>query len=253
MDFKKVVSFPKLNKNSISQDKEWFIFRDGVGERKIRLHDYREMYKIPGLYEYIVMTKLQCQTPQKLKKLLIDEIRRRGMQIDQLKVLDLGAGNGIMGENFLNSGVQNIVGIDILPEAKIATERDRPNIYSNYFVINLKHPPPKIYTKLKSYQFDCLTVASALAFNDIPPDVFSIAYNLIKNDGLIVFNIKDTFIKSNDQSGFYNLITEITKRKIFLQLHRERYKHRQSINGKPIFYTAFLGIKKANIQISDIF
>ncbi len=51
-----------------------------------------------------------------------------------LRVLDLGAGNGVVGEELKKRGVSRLVGVDIITEAQAATERDRPGVINdNYF------------------------------------------------------------------------------------------------------------------------
>ena len=248
MNFDESVSFIYPSDDEITQDQECFKIKIKNEERIIRIHDYHELYEIPGLYDFIVMDKLQCWTPDKLINLLIDELIRFGIREDELKVLDLGAGNGIMGELVSQAGVKVIVGIDILPEAKIAAERDRPSIYSEYFAIDLKKAPGKILEKLKTYRFNCLISASALGFGDIPPEVFVTAYNLIEDGGFVVFNINDKFLERTDESGFYKLINSMIDSGFFSLLFRERYPHRLSITGNYIFYTAFVGRKIKSIK-----
>ena len=53
-----------------------------------------------------------------------------------------------------NIGVDSIMGIDILPEAKKATFRDRPEIYDDYLVTNLADMPKKHKIKLEGEHFN---------------------------------------------------------------------------------------------------
>ena len=241
------VFFPDLGGKSLPQDGEWCIYKTGEEERRIRFHDYHEIYDIPGLYEYLFMDHLQCQTPQKIRELLMKELRNRKVQMSQLKVLDLGAGNGVMGNLIHQTGVEKIVGIDILKEAQLAAERDQPGIYSDYLVCNLVNTHPEVLKTLKNHRFNCLVTASALGFGDIPPNVFKAAFNLINNGGIIAFNIKDKFIEQNDQSGFFISITDMIEENCISILQREQYIHRLSIDGRTLYYTAFIGLKNCNV------
>jgi glycine betaine/choline ABC-type transport system substrate-binding protein len=45
----------------------------------------------------------------------------------RLRVLDIGAGNGMVGSELMGSGAQMYVGIDIIEETRTATERDQPS------------------------------------------------------------------------------------------------------------------------------
>ena len=243
------VFFPDLGGKSLPQDGEWCMYKNGEYERKIRFHDYHEIYDIPGLYEYLFMNVLQCQTPQKIRELLMSQLRKRNVQMNQLKVLDLGAGNGVIGNLIHQAGVGKIVGVDILKEAKLAAERDRPGMYNDYFAVDLVNSHPEILKTLKNHRFNCLVTASALGFGDIPTTVFKAAYNLINNGSIIVFNIKDKFIEKNDKSGFFRLLTDMMDEKYISILHREHYRHRISTAGMPLYYTAFVGLKNSNVLI----
>jgi len=52
----------------------------------------------------------------------------------ELRVLDLGAGNGMVGEELKKQEVSRLVGVDIIPEAYEATIRDRPGLYDAYYI-----------------------------------------------------------------------------------------------------------------------
>ena len=56
-------------------------------------------------------------------------------------MLDLGAGNGMVGEALREHGFEEITGVDITPEAGEAAERDRPGVYADYHVCDLLDPP----------------------------------------------------------------------------------------------------------------
>ncbi len=241
------VFFPYLGGKSLPQDGEWCIYKTGEEERRIRFHDYHEIYDIPGLYEYLFMDRLQCQTPQKIRELLMKELRNRNVQMRQLKVLDLGAGNGLMGNLIHQMGVKKIVGIDILKEAQLAAERDQPGIYSDYYIIDLLNSHSGVLKTLNNHRFNCLVIVSALGFDDITPNVFKAAYNLINNGSIIVFNIKDKFLKQHDQSGFFRLFTDMINENYISILQREHYRHRLSTTGGSLYYTAFVGLKISNV------
>jgi len=241
------VFFPDLGGKSLPQDGEWCIYKTGEEERKIRFHDYHEIYDIPGLYEYLFMDRLQCQTPYKIRELLMKELKNLNVQMNQLKVLDLGAGNGVMGDILHHMGVEKIVGIDILKKAQLAAERDHSGVYNDYFIVNLVNSHPEMLKTLNNHRFNCLVTASALGFGDIPPNVFKAAYNLIINGGIIAFNIKDIFIEKNDQSGFFRLFTDMIDENCISILQREHYRHRLSTAGSSLYYTAIVGLKNSDL------
>ncbi|MEE8476834.1 MAG: hypothetical protein V3S19_00610, partial [Gemmatimonadales bacterium] len=42
----------------LDQDEEWFEFDLDGRTRRLRIHDYADMYRVPGLYEALVYGKL---------------------------------------------------------------------------------------------------------------------------------------------------------------------------------------------------
>ena len=86
-----------------------------MDERRIRFHDYHEIYSIPGLYEYLFCQKLRCISPDIITSLLVDEINKSSASVSELEVLEIGAGNGIVGELLKKQGIGSLVGIDIVP------------------------------------------------------------------------------------------------------------------------------------------
>ncbi len=110
----------------IDQDSEYCsVLLDGSWQQ-VRFHDYDRIFTIPGLYEQLFHDILDCRSPDVIGKLLKEELQRNNVPASSLRVLDLGAGNGVVGEQLRTVGVGYLVGADILQEAKDAARRDRP-------------------------------------------------------------------------------------------------------------------------------
>src|SRR3954468_17572369 len=95
----------------MSQDREWCRVRLDEEERTIRFHDYAEIYAVPGLYEEIFHRHLECRSPREVAGLLTDELSRAGEDAEALSVLDVGAGNGLVGEQLRSIGIPTLVGV----------------------------------------------------------------------------------------------------------------------------------------------
>lgn len=241
------LKFPANEPFQLSQDEAYFYLESEGSEHKIRFHDYADIYRHPGLYEQLFYQRLKCQSPQKVGALLKKTVEESGNNFTQLRALDVGAGNGIMGEVLMEYGVARLVGIDILPEAKQAAERDRPEVYDEYFVLNLAALKPDELTQLQQWQFDCMTAVAALGFGDISPQAFASAFNIVEDNGWIAFNIKETFLSQQDISGFSVLIKRLILSDCLNVYHLERYRHRLSIDGVPLYYYAIIGRKMKSI------
>lgn len=243
------IQFPKPESSSLTQDEAWFYLQDVDDQRKIRFHDYDEIYKVPGLYEQIFYDRLKCSSPAKVASILESAVKQSGSNLTELRVLDFGAGNGMMGEELKKHGVARLVGVDIIPEAFDATVRDRPGLYDAYYVQDFTNMDTATRKDIASWQCDCMVTVAALGFGDIPADAFIEAFNIIKPEGWIAFNIKESFFDARDKTGFSTMIRELIFSEYLDVYHIERYRHRLSIEGEPLFYFSIAGRKNADVPL----
>lgn len=228
------------------QDAEWFEVSTGEERRRVRFHDYAEIFAIPGLYEQLFYEELQCTSPETVCGLLGETLAERGQAPDELAVLDVGAGNGMVGEELAGLGAATIVGVDILPEAAEAALRDRPDVYDDYRVVDLTDPPAEDHAALADAGFNCLTSVAALGFGDMPPEAFSQAFDYLDDGGLLAFTIKERFTQPQaDESGFSRLLRELHEDGRVETLVEHRYQHRLSMAGEPLHYVAYVAEKQA--------
>lgn len=238
------VTFPSTAERELDQDEEWCRVGIDGEERKIRFHDYHEIFDVPGLYERIFHDHLKCRSPAEVVGLLGRQLEADGVDPGELSVLDVGAGNGIVGEELRGLGVSGLVGVDILPEAAAAAARDRPGVYDDYVACDLTALTDDERRRLGAGSPDCLTTVAALGFDDMPPEAFQEAYDMIADDGWIAFNIKADFIDAADATGFRRLIAEMVRSGALEVCDRERYRHRLSMHREPLDYVAVVGRKR---------
>ena len=241
------IQFPPSEGFDLRQDQAYFNLIDGDVKRQIRLHDYNEIYSLPGLYEQLFYERLKCRSPAKVAEILKASVAQSAEHFTGLRVLDLGAGNGMMGEELKKYGISRLIGVDIIPEARMASERDRPDVYDEYFVADFCNLSDDMREEIGSWSLDCLTTVAALGFGDIPPKAFVEAFNLIQKEGWVAFNIKETFLDKSDTSGFSRMIRELIFSEYLNLYHLERYRHRLSVDGEPLYYFALTGRKTADI------
>ncbi len=244
------IQFPPADVRELCQDEVYFYLLDGGSRTKIRLHDYDRIYEVPGLYEQVVYERLKCQSPATVVEVLRDSVLPSQQQFNELRVLDLGAGNGMAGEELKKHGVSRLIGVDIIPEARAATERDRPGIYDSYYVMDFAQLSDEDRDELNSWSPDCLISVAALGFGDIPANAFLEAFNMIAKDGWVAFNVKETFLDRSDDSGFSQLIRELIFSEYLDLYHLKRYRHRFSIEGEPLYYFALGGKKAGDVSAS---
>jgi SAM-dependent methyltransferase len=242
------IFFPEVSDDT-DQDQEWCAVQLDGHRRRIRFHDYHEIYSIPGLYEYIFYDKLKCSSPQTVRGLLEEQLRADSVDVRKLRALDVGAGNGMVGEELAQMGVQHLVGVDIIQEAEDAANRDRPSVYNDYFVVDLTDIGAEDRRSLEVHRFNCLASVGALGFDDMPPRAFAEAYNFVSSPGWIAFNIKGVFLDERDQTGFSRLIGRMFNEGILEQRAQCRYQHRLSVTGRPLHYEAIVSVKHDDVPL----
>lgn len=240
------VQFPEES-GHLEQDEEYFLLQHKGDRKRLRCHDYSEIYSVPGLYEHLFYDRLKCNSPETVCALLEHEVKQSSDDVSDLTVLDVGAGNGIVGEKLSEMGVETVVGLDIIEEAAEAAARDRQGVYDDYYVADLTDLPDSVREELLEKDFNCLTTIATLGFGDIPPAAFSEAYNLISTPGWVAFNIKEDFLKEADSTGFSDLIKQMIASDVFKVCSQKRYRHRVSLSGESLYYVAVVGEKTNDI------
>lgn len=242
------IRFPRNDLTRASQSEAYFLMVENGEERRIAFHDYAEIYRHPGLYEQLFYQRLKCNSPAKVSGLLRDVVRNAGEDPTQLRVLDVGAGNGMVGELLVGHGSARVVGVDIIEEAERAADRDRPGAYDAYYVADLTQLSPALEHELRDWHFDAMTTVAALGFGDIPVAAFATAYNLVADGGWVAFNIKETFLDTTDSTGLSQLVKRLMQDDYLKLHHLERYRHRLSIEGNMLHYYAVVGRKRRAID-----
>jgi SAM-dependent methyltransferase len=242
------IQFPKAELTNTDQDEAYFYLQGSGKRRKIRFHDYDEIYQVPGLYEQIFYDRLKCISPSKVASILESAIKQSQDNFTELRVLDLGAGNGMMGEELKKRGVSRLIGVDIIPEAREAADRDRPGLYDVYYIEDFTNLDKGKKEDIASWQCDCMVTVVALGFGDISTKAFVEAFNIIKAEGWVGFNIKETFLDNSDDTGFSTMIRELIFSEYLDIYYIERYRHRLSIEGGPLYYFAIAGRKNADVS-----
>ncbi|MEX1231330.1 MAG: methyltransferase domain-containing protein [Planctomycetaceae bacterium] len=236
------IHFPDTS-DGVDQDEEWCEVVVKGKRRRIRFHNYAEVFRVPGLYEELFYEQLKCCSPSYITNLLESVVHEYGESPEEFRVLDVGAGNGMVGDELQQLGVQSIVGVDIIPAAKEATFRDRPDVYDSYRVTDLTDLSETDEESFRRSNVNCLTTVAALGFGDIPPLAFAKALDLIATPGWLAFNLKESFLREQDESGFSRLIRRLNREGYIQTLCYRRYQHRVSMTGQPLYYVAVIARK----------
>ena len=241
------IHFPPQNAADLAQDEVFFYVVENGEKVRLRFHDYEAIYGRPGLYEQLFYDRLKCNSPTKVADILRKTVEANGQDATALRVLDLGAGNGMMGEALKRQGVSRLIGVDIITAAREACLRDRPGMYDEYYVADFTDIDADLNEEIAEWQIDCLTSVAALGFGDIPQSAFVQALQFVRPGGWAAFNIKHTFLDPSDTTGFSVLVRELLFSESIEVHHIERYWHRLSMEGNPLAYFALVLRKKAGL------
>jgi hypothetical protein len=215
---------------------------DGTSER-FRLHDYSRVYAIPGLYEEVVQRRLQCASPAMLAELLLRSAGDAGVEPADLAVFDLGAGNGVLGEELRARGVGTLVGSDNIAAARDAALRDRPGLYEEYLVGDTDDLP-EVPDLIAEHRLNGLVVAGALGLGHISADSFQRLWRAFADGAWFSVSVHEDLVAPG-ASDFGDYLAAFEQRDDGGEIvARERFRHRLTMAGEPIYYEAIVARKR---------
>ena len=238
---------PPAVRRELDQDEEWCEIEIDGRRRRVRFHDYAAIYAVPGLYERLFAERLECDSPRVVVDLLGEHLRAAKVKPASLTALDFGAGNGMVGERLADLSIGDIVGIDLLAEARDAALRDRPGVYADYRALDFTDLSAADRRDLMHYDFSVVACVAALGFGDIPPLAFAEAFNFVGAPGWVAFNIRDRFLEEGE--GFGGFIGRMLREGIIDERARKRYTHRVSVSGDALEYVAIVAEKRADVPL----
>jgi len=219
-------------------DGEYLGLRHDGQEEVVHLHDYPRLYAVSGLYEHVVQGLLGCRSPQVAADALGRAVRGLGLEPRRLRVLDLGAGTGLVGELLRELGFSEVIGLDALKEARAACLRDRPGVYRDYLVGDLMDPSAELSARLRGFRPEALIAAGAFGGTHAPPRALTNALALLPGGAPVVFTIDQRWLRTDDPGGFRPLLGsgELSL------LERTSFQHRLTTTGTPIQYELIVAV-----------
>jgi hypothetical protein len=226
------------------QDQETFVVRrPGEPDERIRLHDYDRVFAVPGLYEEVLQHQLECASPAVIVSRLRDAVLAAGLAPDGVRVLDVGAGNGVIGEELRDAGLHVPVAVDALVEARDAAERDRPGLYAEY-VIDDGTPQALdgIGAAVRRHELNALTCAAALGPDHIPIERLIDVWGRMPAGAFIALTAPSDLV--DDWGGAQQALNAVsTDDAPTTVVHAERFRHRLLMDGSSVDYDVLVGRK----------
>jgi SAM-dependent methyltransferase len=221
---------------------------DGGALRQVRFRGDARLWEWPGVFEQLVRNLLRGNAPGALCHLLDRQLRAAKARPTDLRVIDLFAGNGWMGEELAALGVTEIVGVDSTAAAAAAVERDHPDVYRSYLVLDMRRLSEAQRDDLMAYDFNCLACVDPLAADEPAPNAFTEAFNLLAPDGWAAFHLNAETAEGGRDSRFARLVHRMIQSGAMNVVHQQRYRHRFSTYGAPLFHVAVIARKVRDFE-----
>jgi hypothetical protein len=227
------VEIPQQADPQIGRERILVHFDDGRTE-ELRLHEYERVYALPGLYEEVVQCRLDCRSPAEIASMLAGATDSLGWPRSQVRVLDVGAGNGISGAALVEHGMRPVIATDLEPAARGAALRDRPEVYDSYLITDLVDLSPSQEAAIAALAPNALTCVAPVGAGPqhIPPAALITAARLLTPDAVIAY--------MRDATDEPDLVTEqmwlagLPGVTLAQELTRRRYRHRYTVNRRPV-------------------
>ena len=98
------------------------------------------------------------------------------------------------------------VGVDSTAAAAAAAERDHPDVYKSYLVLDMRRLSEAQRDELMNFDFNCMVCVDALAADEPAPNAFTEGFNLLAPDGWVAFHLSAETAEGGRDSRFARLI-----------------------------------------------
>ena len=160
---------------------------DGSAPRTTGLHDYGALYAVPGLYEAVYVEHLGGGSPALLTAALSEVLPPDARPAR--RVLDAGAGTGLVGEHLVAAGFAPVWAVDLEPASPIAVLRDRPACHRGARALDLLALDADDRAWLAEVAPDVVTVSGAVGFGHLPAAAFAVLLDLLPVGGLLAVTV----------------------------------------------------------------
>jgi hypothetical protein len=224
------------------QGEERFVLHQDGGTREVVLHDYATVYSVPGLYEEVVQRRLQCASPATVADAVVEAGASLGTAPGDLRAFDLGAGNGVVGEEMTARGVTVVVGADGIPEARDAAHRDRAGMYAHYLV-GERLEGAEVARLVREERLTALVAAGAVGEGHVPVDALGELWSTFPPGSVLALTLKDGGPETGDHdvADVESMLAGFDDTTVVV---RRRFRHRLSMAGAELYYQVLAAVKR---------
>ncbi len=227
------------------QGQEEIVLHRGGTTERIVLHDYARVYAVPGLYEEVVQRRLQCASPATVAAALVEAVSAEGARAAALRAFDLGAGNGVVGEELRDRNITVVAGADGIAEARDAAHRDRPGLYAHYLV-GERLDVAEVSRLVHDEELTALVAAGAVGEGHVPVDALAELWAAFPPGSYLALTLKDGGPETGDHDTTdveAMLAATAGSEHPSRTVVRRRFRHRLSMAGAELHYLVLVAVK----------
>jgi len=152
-----------------------------------------------------------------------------------LRILDVGAGTGLVGNVLRDHGYSNIDALDI--SQKMLDEAKKLNIYKNMFCVALGEKP---IPGIENDQYDAAICVGTLTVGHVKPVALDEIVRIVKPGGIIGFTLREdvfneiydheNFEESRTKFGYREKITKMENEKKWKLIRRDLVENHTSVD-----------------------
>jgi len=211
--------------------------------RQVRFKGDPRIWEWAGVYEHLVKRLLRGNAPAALARLLRRALDRAAMPPDLVRSVLIGAGNAWAASELRDVGIGSVVCVDAWTAAAAAAERDYRDAYDAYLVLDMRRLSESQRDQLMEFDFNCLVSVDALGADEPAPNAFTEAFNLLAPGGWVALHLSEEAASGEVDSRFARIVLHMIAGGAFEVETRERYRHRLTTGGEPIYHHALVGRK----------
>jgi SAM-dependent methyltransferase len=160
-----------------------------------------------------------------------------------MRAINLVAGNGWLASELAQVGVGKIVCVDASAAAAAAAERDHTGCFQEYLVLDMRRLSEAQRDQLMEFDFNALACVDPLAVEEPAPNAFTEAFNLLAPDGWVALHLSEDAAEDGSESRYARLIHHMIRGGALKIVTQERYRHRFTTHGEPVYHVALIGQK----------
>lgn len=140
-------------------------------------------------YDKQIVQSARCVVYQPISEYFSESIQRvfQDKPKDGLKIIDAGAGTGLIGMELHKLGYTNLHALDISQE--MLSEAKKKNVYNKFICASLSD---QRIAEIDTGEYDALICVGTLVKGHVRSSAFVEMVRMVKTDGLLCFNIRDS-------------------------------------------------------------